>query len=98
MLQDSDDKRSGVTVTFPEVVGEDGDYSVITLRKSSISRQLDSLVETVGQHCDNIRDAVQSLVETYCHAFRVDFQLSSKSDLPSSECNNSLSIIFNLCN
>ncbi|XP_069687221.1 phosphatidylinositol 4-phosphate 3-kinase C2 domain-containing subunit beta isoform X3 [Periplaneta americana] len=58
----------------PEILSEDGDYSVVRLRRP--------LADTIATHCDRIRDAVQGLIETYCHAFRVDFQLNSRAELP----------------
>ncbi|XP_034937046.1 phosphatidylinositol 4-phosphate 3-kinase C2 domain-containing subunit beta isoform X1 [Chelonus insularis] len=58
----------------PEVLHEDGDYSVVVLRTK--------FPEVLASHCNKIRDAVQDLVETYCHAFRVDFQLQSRGDYP----------------
>ena len=61
----------------PEILHEDGDYSVVTLRTK--------FPDVISAHCNKIRDAVQDLVETYCHAFRVDFQLSSRGEYPTSE-------------
>ncbi|XP_012279784.1 phosphatidylinositol 4-phosphate 3-kinase C2 domain-containing subunit beta isoform X2 [Orussus abietinus] len=58
----------------PEVLHEDGDYSVVTLRRK--------FPDVIGTHCHKIRDAIQDLVETYCHAFRVDFQLNSRGEFP----------------
>ncbi|XP_016845918.1 phosphatidylinositol 4-phosphate 3-kinase C2 domain-containing subunit beta isoform X2 [Nasonia vitripennis] len=58
----------------PEILHEDGDYSVVTLRTK--------FPDVISTHCNKIRDAVQDLVETYCHAFRVDFQLSSRGEYP----------------
>ncbi|XP_015112954.1 phosphatidylinositol 4-phosphate 3-kinase C2 domain-containing subunit beta [Diachasma alloeum] len=58
----------------PEVLHEDGDYSVVTLRTK--------FPEVLASHCHKIRDAVQDLVESYCHAFRVDFQLSTRGEFP----------------
>ncbi|XP_072757955.1 phosphatidylinositol 4-phosphate 3-kinase C2 domain-containing subunit beta isoform X8 [Anoplolepis gracilipes] len=58
----------------PEILHEDGDYAVVTLRKK--------FPDVISSHCHKIRDAVQELVETYCHAFRVDFQLNSKGEFP----------------
>jgi hypothetical protein len=63
--------------SVPEIVGEDGNYSVVRVRQP--------LADAISNHCDQIRDAVQGLIETYCHAFRVDFQLSSKAELPISK-------------
>ncbi|XP_020281887.1 phosphatidylinositol 4-phosphate 3-kinase C2 domain-containing subunit beta isoform X1 [Pseudomyrmex gracilis] len=56
----------------PEIIHEDGDYAVVTLRKK--------FPDVISSHCNKIRDAIQELVEMYCHAFRVDFQLSSKGE------------------
>nr|XP_050846088.1 phosphatidylinositol 4-phosphate 3-kinase C2 domain-containing subunit beta isoform X2 [Vespula vulgaris] len=56
----------------PEIVHEDGDYSVVTLRTK--------FPDVITSHCHKIRDAIQDLVETYCHAFRVDFQLNSRGE------------------
>jgi phosphatidylinositol-4-phosphate 3-kinase len=58
--------------SVPEIIGEDGNYSVVRLHQP--------LADKIGTNCDLIRDAVQGLIETYCHAFRVDFQLSSKAE------------------
>ncbi|KAJ9600687.1 hypothetical protein L9F63_026176, partial [Diploptera punctata] len=58
----------------PKVLSDDGDYSVIQLRKP--------LSNVIATHCDRVRDAVQGLIETYCHAFRVDFQLNSRAENP----------------
>lgn len=60
----------------PEILHEDGDYSVVTLRTK--------FPDVISSHCNKIRDAVQDLVETYCHAFRVDFQLNSRGENPTS--------------
>lgn len=61
----------------PEILSEDGDYSVVHLRQP--------LADAIATNCDLIRDAVQGLIETYCHAFRVDFQLNSRAELPTCE-------------
>ncbi|KAK0183358.1 hypothetical protein PV327_001408 [Microctonus hyperodae] len=58
----------------PEVLHEDGDYSVVTLRTK--------FPDVLASHCHKIRDAIQDLVETFCHAFRVDFQLNSRGEFP----------------
>jgi hypothetical protein len=63
--------------SVPEIVGEEGNYSVVRVRQP--------LADAIATNCDLIRDAVQGLIETYCHAFRVDFQLSSKAELPISK-------------
>jgi phosphatidylinositol-4-phosphate 3-kinase len=61
----------------PEIVNEDGDYSVVRVHRP--------LADVIATNCDLIRDAVHGLIETYCHAFRVDFQLNSRAELPTSE-------------
>ncbi|XP_046395190.1 phosphatidylinositol 4-phosphate 3-kinase C2 domain-containing subunit beta isoform X2 [Ischnura elegans] len=73
---------------WPEILAEEGDYSIVTLRTrdpnsdSSRYSHEESLPEAVANKLDSIREAVNALIETYCHAFRVNFQLKSKSDLP----------------
>lgn len=69
----------------PDVLHEDGDYSVVTLRSK--------FPDVISSHCHKIRDAVQDLVETYCHAFKVDFQLNSRGEFPTSTFFFSFSII-----
>jgi hypothetical protein len=61
----------------PEIVNEAGDFSVVRVRRP--------LADIIATNCDLIRDAVHGLIETYCHAFRVDFQLNSRAELPTSE-------------
>lgn len=53
-----------------EVDTEVGDYAKVNLRPKTIAEQI--------KHCCNrIRDAVQSLIDTFSHAFRVDFCVST---------------------
>jgi phosphatidylinositol-4-phosphate 3-kinase len=61
----------------PEIVNDDGEYSVVRVQRP--------LADVIATNCDLIRDAVHGLIETYCHAFRVDFQLNSRAELPTSE-------------
>lgn len=56
-----------------QIGGDDGYYSVVTLRRKENSERTFS--ELVASQCEKIRDAVQHLIETYCQAFRVNFQL-----------------------
>lgn len=63
----------------PEILHEDGDYSVVTLRTK--------FPDVIGSHCRKIRDAIQDLVETYCRAFKVDFEISSRGDFLTSKKN-----------
>lgn len=70
----------------PEILHEDGDYSVVTLRKK--------FPDVIASHCHKIRDAIQELVETYCHAFRVDFQLNSKGEFPTSKRRRTNSFMY----
>lgn len=60
------------TWSRPEIVDEDGDYSVVLFRGEVAS-------ETIASHCERIRDAVQGLIQTYASAFRVDFQVKDLS-------------------
>jgi phosphatidylinositol-4-phosphate 3-kinase len=67
------------SVTRPEIIQEDGTFSIVT-----INRQVDlsSCRESVQLGVDRLRDAVQSLMEAYCQAFRVAFQLEPRSEIP----------------
>lgn len=62
-----------------EIGGDDGYYSVVTLRRKSKNASENSsdriFSDMVSNQCDKIRDAVQHFIETYCQAFRVNFQL-----------------------
>lgn len=60
----------------PEILHENGDYSVVTLRTK--------FPEVISSFCHKIRDAIQDLIETFCHAFRVDFQINSRTENPTS--------------
>lgn len=65
---------------------EDGDYSVVLF-------QGDVAKETISNHCERIRDAVQALIHTYSTAFRVDFQIR---DFPSTSPSDGKFIMSNL--
>lgn len=49
-----------------DVMSEDGDYAKVKLRPKTAPEQL-------RYCCDRIREAVQILIDTFSHAFRVDF-------------------------
>lgn len=66
--------------TRTEITADDGDYSMVTL-----STPKSRLEESLTIQCDKIREAVRSLIESYCHAFNVDFQLSIQDDPPPGE-------------
>lgn len=57
-----------------DIVSESGDYAQVSLRPKTYSEQ-------VSHSCDGIRDSVQELLETYTHAFRVDFFVNSQNGL-----------------
>lgn len=59
-------RDSGVGGSMLDVVSEKGDYAEVKLRPRTITEQ-------IKHRCCYIRDAVQSLIETFSHAFRVDF-------------------------
>lgn len=65
-----------------EIGGDDGYYSVVTLRRKSNNASENNIErhfsDMISSHCEKIRDAVQHLIETYCQAFRVNFQLVSQ--------------------
>lgn len=41
----------------------------------TVNQKPDVLVEVIVSHCNQIRAAVQGLIEMYCQAFRVEFQI-----------------------
>lgn len=67
----------------PEVVTDFNDYSEVCLRPRSV-------LEQVQFKCNQLRDAVQELIELYSKLFRVDFSVQSL-DYTSCKC------IFVLC-
>ncbi|XP_024085910.1 phosphatidylinositol 4-phosphate 3-kinase C2 domain-containing subunit alpha isoform X2 [Cimex lectularius] len=58
-----------------EIISESGDYSVIRLGSD------DSVTSNINYCCDQIRTAVQGLIQMYSHIFRVDFHLSTPSQV-----------------
>ncbi|XP_012259521.2 phosphatidylinositol 4-phosphate 3-kinase C2 domain-containing subunit beta isoform X3 [Athalia rosae] len=65
----------------PDALHEEGDYSPVALRTK--------FPEVIASNCHTIRDAIQDLVETYCHAFRVDFQLNTRGENPTTTLDSS---------
>lgn len=68
----------------PEVVKDFNDYAEVCLRPRS-------LLEQVQFKCNQLRDAVQELIELYSKLFRVDFSIQTL-DYTSCKYNNSSSI------
>lgn len=56
-----------------DIISEQGVYAEVSLRPKTVA-------EAIRRSCDQIRDAVQTLLETYSHAFRVDFHVLSGAD------------------
>lgn len=48
------------------ILSETGDYAEVYLRPKTTAEQ-------ISRRCNNIRNSIQNLLETYCNAFRVDF-------------------------
>lgn len=58
-----------------EVIADDGsDYSVVNLKFNETEK-----VDHITNVCLKIKENVQSLVENYCKAFKVNFQLNFNS-------------------
>lgn len=49
-----------------DIMSETGDYAEVKLRPKTTAEQ-------IAYRCNRLRDSVQTLLETYSHAFRVDF-------------------------
>lgn len=56
----------GIGGNMLDVVSENGDYAEVKLRPKTTYEQ-------IKYRCNHIREAVQSFIETYTQAFRVDF-------------------------
>lgn len=77
-----------------EIGGDDGFYSVVTLRRKSNNALENSgrlSADMITLQCDKIRDAVQHLIESYCQAFRVNFQLVTQPVTSSGGCSGNVS-------
>lgn len=58
-----------------EVISDDGsDYSVVRLKFNETEK-----VDHITNVCLKIKENVQILIENYCKAFKVDFQLNFNS-------------------
>lgn len=58
-----------------EVVSDDGsDYSVVRLKFNETEK-----IDHITDVCLKIKENVQILIENYCKAFKVDFQLNFNS-------------------
>lgn len=55
----------------PRIIDEEGEYSIVNVPQSS------PVKETVTQQCERIKESVYKFIDTYCHTFDVDFELSS---------------------
>ncbi|XP_037934157.1 phosphatidylinositol 4-phosphate 3-kinase C2 domain-containing subunit beta [Teleopsis dalmanni] len=63
-------KYASASQTNPEVVSDYGDYAEVSLRPRST-------LEQVKLKCNQLRDAVQELIELYSNVFRVGFSVKS---------------------
>ncbi|KAK6626146.1 hypothetical protein RUM43_006451 [Polyplax serrata] len=66
-----DDFRANVT-------SDDGDYSIVQIGSSALRNLKDNFL----LQCDRIREALRGLIESYCHAFNVDFALTISNQPP----------------
>ncbi|CAB3363263.1 Hypothetical predicted protein [Cloeon dipterum] len=71
---DLDDYKS---ILKPQIEREEGDYSIVSMRMKVDYSQAR---EKVLQSTERLKDAVQSLIESYCGAFRVAFLLRPRSE------------------
>lgn len=58
-----------------EIKSDEGDYSVVQVVNSKSHFENSILL-----HCDKIRDALRNLIEAYCNAFSVDYELRLTDD------------------
>ncbi|XP_037050544.1 phosphatidylinositol 4-phosphate 3-kinase C2 domain-containing subunit alpha isoform X2 [Bradysia coprophila] len=57
------------------ILSETGDYAEVSLRPKTTAEQ-------ITRRCNDIRNSVQNLLETYCNAFRVDFCVNTPEYVP----------------
>ncbi|XP_065090885.1 phosphatidylinositol 4-phosphate 3-kinase C2 domain-containing subunit beta [Ochlerotatus camptorhynchus] len=71
------------------IVSESGDYAEVKLRPRTISQQ-------IQYRCNEVRNAIQSLLEIYSHAFRVNFMVNvpdwSTNPIPISNISQSVMV------
>ncbi|KAL9702173.1 hypothetical protein quinque_005691 [Culex quinquefasciatus] len=84
---DSSDYNNGSL----SIVSESGDYAEVTLRPRTVSQQ-------IRYRCNEVRNAIQGLLEIYSHAFRVNFcvNVPEWDTNPVSICNISQSVMVNV--
>ncbi|XP_055528495.1 phosphatidylinositol 4-phosphate 3-kinase C2 domain-containing subunit beta [Wyeomyia smithii] len=73
------------------IVSESGDYAEVKLRPRTITQQ-------IRYRCNEVRNAIQTLLEIYSHAFRVNFcvNVPEWNTSPVSICNISQSVMVNV--
>ncbi|KNC29902.1 hypothetical protein FF38_01684 [Lucilia cuprina] len=69
VCEDNQPKYSSSS-TNPEIITDCGDYAEVCLRPRSI-------VEQIKIKCNNLRDAVQELIELYSNVFKVGFSVKT---------------------
>lgn len=65
--------REASTGSRLDIMSETGDYAEVKLRPKTTAEQ-------ITHRCNRLRDSVQTLLETYSHAFRVDFYVLDAAD------------------
>ncbi|XP_055624322.1 phosphatidylinositol 4-phosphate 3-kinase C2 domain-containing subunit beta isoform X2 [Toxorhynchites rutilus septentrionalis] len=73
------------------ILSESGDYAEVKLRPRTINQQ-------IRYRCNEVRNAIQGLLEIYSHAFRVNFCVNTPewNTNPVSICNISQSVMVNI--
>ncbi|XP_058466396.1 phosphatidylinositol 4-phosphate 3-kinase C2 domain-containing subunit beta [Malaya genurostris] len=73
------------------ILSESGDYAEVKLRPRTISQQ-------IRYRCNEVRNAIQSLLEIYSHAFRVNFCVNVQewNTAPIAICNISQCVMVNV--
>ncbi|XP_065206609.1 phosphatidylinositol 4-phosphate 3-kinase C2 domain-containing subunit beta isoform X2 [Planococcus citri] len=66
-------KTDGNSWMKPRIIDDEGEYSIVNVPKAPPAR------ETIANHCEKIKESVYKFIDTYCHTFDVDFELSSPS-------------------
>lgn len=79
-------KKYSTGASNPEIVSDYGDYAQVVLRPRS-------MLEQIKVKCNELRDAVQELVELYANVFRVAFSVKTP-DYSTSKSANGKQISF----
>ncbi|XP_077294869.1 phosphatidylinositol-4-phosphate 3-kinase catalytic subunit Pi3K68D [Arctopsyche grandis] len=88
LIHACDETKPDSSIVKPEIISETGEYCDVSLRKATIK-------DTIGLHCQRLREAVRGFISIYCRANGVDFELEDNPYSPpvNSEGSNPLTSV-----